>query len=383
MYLTDGVTMSQPGNHTYQEITGQPAAWAQALSVGGAAGPQILDQWRRSGASELLFTGCGSTYYLSLAAAALARTRGIPARAAPASEIWLMPEVVTRDLRQALLVAVSRSGETTETVRAVECYREAGGPATVLLTCYPDSTLARQADLSLAVPTAQEQSVAQTRSFASMLVLSKLLVGALAGDSSLADRLQVLPDLGEKLLARYSGLAATLGSDLSLDRFFFLGNGPLYGLAEELMLKMKEMTLSYSEGYHALEFRHGPKSMVESGTLVVGLIGDRARTQEAAVLVEMKALGAQTLALADGGAPSRTPVTSFPVGEETPSGQAARDLREECGDPTHLVHLGSGLPEADRLVLYLPVLQLIAFHRSVAKGLDPDQPRNLTAAILL
>jgi glucosamine--fructose-6-phosphate aminotransferase (isomerizing) len=351
--------MSQPGMHTYQEITSQPGAWAQALCVGQSAASQIADLWRSSRAAELLFTGCGSTYYLSLAAAALARSCGIPARAAPASEIWLMPEVVTPDLRRVLLVAVSRSGETTETVKAVEGYRRAGGPATVLLTCYPESILAGQVDLSLAVPAAQEQSVAQTRSFASMLVLAKMLAGAVAGDAALAGRLQVLPSLGEKLLARCGGLAEAVGSDLSLDRFFFLGSGPLYGLAEEVMLKMKEMTLSYSEGYHPLEFRHGPKSMVQRGTMVVCLMGDRARAQEAAVLAEMKDLGAETLALSDDG-----------------------DLQDR-GNPTHLIHLGSGLPERERLVLYLPVLQLLAYHRAVAKGLDPDRPRNLTAAILL
>ena len=351
--------MTPPGTHTYGEIISQPTAWAEALKVGQGAASQVQELWRTSGASELLFTGCGSTYYLSLSAAALARARGLPARAAPASEIWLMPESVTPAMGRSLLVTVSRSGETTETVRALAAFRQAGGRAAALLTCYPQSTLAQQTDISLAIPAAQEESVAQTRSFASMLVLSQLFIGALAGDAGLAQRLKGLPGLGEKLIASYGELASTVGGDLSLDRFFFLGNGPLYGLAEEAMLKMKEMTLSYSEGYHALEFRHGPKSMVEPGTLVVGLLGDRARTQETALFREMRGLGAQTLVLADQGDASG------------------------LGEPHHLVRLGSGLPEGERVVLYLPILQLIAFHRAIAKGLDPDRPRNLTAAIIL
>jgi glutamine---fructose-6-phosphate transaminase (isomerizing) len=351
--------VTSPGKHTYGEIVSQPASWAEALRTGQAAAAQAQELWRESAASELLFTGCGSTYYLSLAAAALARARGLPARAAPASEIWLMPGAVSPSIERCLLVTVSRSGETTETVKALAAFRKAGGRGAALLTCYPESTLARHVDVAIAVPSAQEESVAQTRSFASMLVLTQLFIGALASDAGLAQRLQALPDLGKQLIADYGALASTLGADLSLERFFFLGNGPLYGLAEEAMLKMKEMTLSYSEGYHTLEFRHGPKSMVEAGTLAVGLISDGARAEEAAVLKEMRGLGARTLALADGG-------------------EAA-----DSGDPSHLVRLGSGLPEAERLVLYLPILQLMAFHRSIAKGLDPDRPRNLTAAILL
>jgi glucosamine--fructose-6-phosphate aminotransferase (isomerizing) len=123
------------------------------------------------------------------------------------------------------------------------------------------------------------------------------------------------------------------------------------------MLKMKEMSLSYSEGYHPLEFRHGPMSMAEATALVVGLLSDRARDQEAAVLDDMRTLGARTLAIAEDGA-----------------GLAVA---------TYGVALDSGLSEDERLILNLPLLQLVAYHRSIAKGLDPDRPRHLTAAVVL
>jgi glucosamine--fructose-6-phosphate aminotransferase (isomerizing) len=227
----------------------------------------------------------------------------------------------------------------------------------VAVTCYPDRALAVLADLVISLPAAQEESVAQTRSFASMLLACQMAIGALAGDAGQATRLAPLPDLGRRLIAACAGPMRALGGDLSLERFFFLGNGPFYGLAEEAMLKMKEMSLTYSEGYHPLEFRHGPMSMADATALVVGLISDRAAAQEMAVLRDMRELGARTLAIADDDA--------------------------AAADAAYNIALGSGLDEEDRLVLHLPPLQLLAFNRSIAKGLDPDRPRNLAAAVVL
>ena len=350
--------MAQRGENTYREITGQPEAWAEALEVGRAATAGLQRLWERSRVRELLFTGCGSTHYLSLAAAALARERGLAARALPASEVWLFPKLAGPDVSRVLLVAVSRSGETSETVHAVETFRQAGGQAAVTVGCYPEATLAGVCDLTLAVPKAQEVSVAQTRSFASMLILCQFVVAALAEDAGLAGRLEALPRLGAQLLDSCAELAAGLGTEESLQRFFFLGSGPRYGLACETMLKMKEMSLSYSEAYHPLEFRHGPKSVVGEGSLVIGLLSDAARAQESTVLADMKALGARTLALVEAGA-------------------------AEFGDADHVIPLASGLAEADRLALYLPALQLLAYHRALANGQDPDRPRNLTAVVTL
>ncbi len=349
--------MSTVGQNTYREIISQPEAWAEALTMGAANADAVQALWHTVSGRSLLFTGCGSTYYLSLAAGALARRKGAPGRGLPASEIWLGTDAVPHMGSGTVLVAVSRSGETTETLRAVETFRSQGGAAVIAVTCYPERALAGMADLVISLPAAQEVSVAQTRSFASMLVACQLVIGAVTGDKNLPERLASLPDSGRRLIAAQAAFAEEVGGDLTLERFFFLGNGALYGLAEEAMLKMKEMSLTYSEGYHAMEFRHGPMSMADATTLVVGLASDRARTQETAVLTDMQALGARTLGIAENG--------------------------DGLANATYRVALDSGLSEDERLVLYLPVLQLIAFNRSIAKGLDPDSPKNLTAAVVL
>jgi glutamine---fructose-6-phosphate transaminase (isomerizing) len=279
--------MNNPGQRTYAEITAQPVAWSEALHVAAAAAEDLAKLWHAADASELLFTGCGSTYYLSLSAASVANQAGLRAMALPASALWLSPQDYADAITRSVMVAVSRSGETSETLRAVDAFRRVGGRGVVAITCYPQSSLGHRCDLMLAVPAAQEESMAQTRSFTSMLLLCQALVARLVGNTDLLHRFDRLPILGRELLSMYGDMAARLGSDLSLERFFFLGNGPRYGLACEAMLKMKEMSLTYSEAYHVLEFRHGPKSMVDPQSLVVGLLSQANDEHERAVMAEM------------------------------------------------------------------------------------------------
>ncbi len=329
---------------TYREIKSQTDAWAQAIEVVRSAPLPKADEY-----GQVLFTGCGSTYYLSLAAAALyQQLTGCAARAVPGGELLLNPQTILTD-QKTLLVAVSRSGSTSETAKAVERFKAAGRGDVMVISNY-EEILARLADMKIVVPNGQEESVAQTRSFASMYVAASALCARMAGRTDLLDAMQKLPEAGNLLIDNYEPLAEKIGSNLEFDRFYFLGSGTRYGLACEGNLKMKEMTLTHSEPFHFLEFRHGPMSMVNEKAVVVGLLSEANRAHEAQVLSEMKVLGGTVTALGEGEAD---------------------------------VEFKSGVPESARGVLYLPILQLIAFYRSVAKGLNPDHPKNLTAVVRL
>jgi glucosamine--fructose-6-phosphate aminotransferase (isomerizing) len=346
------------GQHTLSEIRSQPQAWAAVVPAAWSAEAA----WRafftgQDGCQSLLF-GCGSTFYLSLAAAAvLQAVTGDPSRAVPSSELlfyekaWIASGPPVRGL------AISRSGTTTETLRALERMSGREDSRLAAVTCYAGTPMETWCSPVLVSPEGYETSIAQTRSFASMLVGCLAIAGIASGRVELVDALAELPPIGRRLLDDHAELAAMLGGDASVQRVFFLGSGPRYGLACEGMLKMKEMSLTSSEAYHFLEFRHGPKSMVDSSTLVVGLLSDAARGAEMQVLREMKELGAKLLVLS-----------------ESVQGLSWADA---------IVPFGSGLPEAARLPLYLPVLQLLAYHRAVSKGLDPDAPRNLDAVVKL
>jgi len=247
-------------------------------------------------------------------------------------------------------VAISRSATTSETIAATRQFKSRNLGGVLVVTNYSDTPLAELGDITIVIPAGQEQSVAQTRSFASMYVATTALTATLAGNRGLLEEMKNLPHYGKEIVANYEQLAKSLGSNLDLDRFYFLGSGPRYGLACEVNLKMKEMTLTHSEPFHFFEFRHGPMSMVNDRAAIIGLLSDENRDLEVQVLQEMTDLGGHVLSLANIGAD---------------------------------ISFNSDISETVRNVLYLPVLQLIAYYRSLAKSLNPDRPNNLTAVVEL
>ncbi|MYD09998.1 MAG: SIS domain-containing protein [Chloroflexi bacterium] len=340
------------GQHTLREIMSQPEVWATALAVVDPDDPQLRSLLASGAFDRVIVTGCGSTYYLALTAASLLRQAGCHALACPASELLLHPNSVCLPGQRYLLLSVSRSGSTTETVRAQETFKAYARSPVLAVTCDSGSPLASDADVVIAIDGAQENSVAQTRSFSSMAVAVQQLAALVGGRDLGASR--KLPATCRHLLERYGDLAQSLGENSNIAKFFFLGSGALYGIACEAMLKMKEMSLSYSEAYHTLEFRHGPMSMVGADSLVIGLISPDAARHEGRVLQEMAAMGATVLAIGP-----------------------------ELGEYQHQVILPVDLPTWCMPILYLPALQLLAYHRAIFNGCDPDQPHQLSAVISL
>jgi len=348
------MSLSAPGVHTKQEIFSQPVVWEKTLkhlqSLNSSRYPSITTY------DQVIFCGCGSPFYLARwAARACEKETGVVSRAVPASDLLLFPDQWMHKSRKTLLVAVSRSAETTEIILALKSFQAGGYGDSVVVTCYPDRELARLSSHVIAVADAQEESVAQTRSFSNMLLAVCWLISKEVPTGLPAHFLNV----GTNLIDQYRPVAEKLGLDQSITKFFFLGSGSLYGLANEAMLKMKEMSLSYSECFHTLEFRHGPMSMVDRESLVINLINESAREHEYALLRDMQSKGARTLGLLDQSDPK------------------AEDVLNDK------VLIQSGIPELWRAPLYLPILQLIAYERAISKGLDPDNPTNLTSVVVL
>jgi len=346
------------GAFTRTEIDSQPQVWAAALD-GFARQAHDLTEGLSAAARQIwLVTGCGSTHYASISAASVMRHHGINAWAFPAAEIVNFPTTLPRGA--ANLLAISRSGTTTETLWAVDHFRRSNPDGKIVaITTLPDTPLAQAANFVLSADAAQEQSVAQTRSFTSMYLLALCLASALSGDPQAFKRLQALPPALESLIWRAGSLPQQLGEDPSFERFFFLGGGPNYGLACEAMLKTKEMTRSWAEAFHPLEFRHGPMSVVDNHTLVVCLVSDSQMEGEIKVMRHMQRLGARILALV-----------------EDASKADFRGLE-------YVVELHSGLSEWERGPLYLPFVHWMDFYRTLARGLDPDNPVNLTQVVEL
>ncbi|MCG8347346.1 MAG: SIS domain-containing protein [Chloroflexales bacterium] len=356
-YQSKRSLMDNHGLHTFNEIMSQPSVWQATLEELSPQLDPLAQLWAEEQFEQVIFTGCGSPYYLALTGAALFQSlTKIPSQAYPASEIVLFPDMVFTPYKKILLIAISRSGETTETIEAVEEFQRRGYSHVLSITCHADTRLTRTTQHALVARHAHEHSIAQTRSFSSMAVLVLALAELVSRANT--DLTPLVPAV-DQLLTTYQGLARHYGEATHIERFFFLGSGPQHGIAREAMLKMKEMSLAYSEAYHTLEFRHGPMSMVNEHTLVIGLVSEEAAQQELAVLADMRRHGAHTLTIVD---------------------QLTEDADEP---PNQTIVLNSQLPAWARVILYLPVLQLLSYYKAMASGLDPDRPTNLDAVVLL
>lgn len=336
---------------TIGEILSQPTAWQATL----ATLPEQIAAFeaRYRPVQQVICVGCGSAYYLSLSLAALYRTMtGQSALAVPASEFTLFPQMVAADQQATtLLVVISRSGETSETLAAVERFRQHYRGLVVALTTRPDNSLARLVDVVMLAPVT-EQSVVQTRSITSLSLLGQALIAHLAGENVFST-LTALPEHGERLLHQYHALARQLGENADLERVTYLGMGELWGSAQEAMLKITEMALFPAAVFHTMEFRHGPNAMIDAHSLIGGLLTTEATPHEVAVLRDMHQLGGHVLVISENG-------SGFPAEERW-----------------HEIVLDSRLPAWGRLGLYQPVLQLMSFYRAQLKGINPDQPRHL------
>jgi glucosamine--fructose-6-phosphate aminotransferase (isomerizing) len=290
---------TQPGAFSWREITTQGEAWRGGLEAALAKRREVEALWAAHAQRPVCFIGCGSTHCLAqFCAPFFQRATGMRALALPSSELLFQAEPLTRGMSAPLVVALSRSGETSETIWAAEKLRALGSPV-VLVSCYEDTPLAACADCTIVIPEGREQSFAQTRSFAGMLVAVQTMAALIAADRALLADLQVLPSLADELIARAQPLAERLGAEQSYQRITYLGSGALYGLAAEATIKMKEMSLSIAEAFHFMEFRHGPMALVDEEHLIVGLVAERTRAHELSVLRELQGLGGRIAALAE------------------------------------------------------------------------------------
>ncbi len=339
---------------TVQEIYRQPVTWKECLHLLQGLDIEELVGGRNPEQFQWVFVGCGTSYYLAQAAAASSTLlTGNLARALPASEILLHPELSLPSPQSVFPILISRSGHTSEVLAVAEVLQQKKIEF-LAVTC-DGNELAATTSRVLRLPV-KEESTVMTGSFSSMLLALQFVAAKLAGNKTFLADLEQLPPLVESLLAKYGQ---------QLERFALrpfedvavLGQGALYPVASEVALKVMESSSSYAQYFHTLEFRHGPKSIINDRTLVIGLLADEGADQEIKVLHEMKKLGASTIAI---------------VNHATEEAREASDL---------LIELSSPLPALTLLIAYVVWGQLFGSYVGLAKGLNPDEPLNLTRVV--
>jgi glutamine---fructose-6-phosphate transaminase (isomerizing) len=345
------------GGYTLAEILSQPETWRSCLASLASSGElqKLLDSFPSAG--EWIFIGCGSSFYLALVAAATwSVLTEEPARAVPASEVLLFPKLLAPRSRPIL---ISRSGHTSEIIEAGNYLARLGQRPLLAVTCGTGTPVEPVAAQVLRLPQADEKSTVMTRSFTSMLLALQWLAAVYGGRSDFADGIQALPGAVEPRMPEMDSTIRSLTRGPAFADYVFLGQGPFYGIAQEAMLKIQEMSCSYAQCFHTLEFRHGPKAIVSPDTLVTFFLSESGLESEVSVLEEIKGLGARTLVVTN---------------------RANRAARESAD---YLIELSLDIPETARAAAAVIPAQLLGCHTGLRKGFDPDNPRHLSRVVML
>ncbi|KXA91343.1 hypothetical protein AKJ63_01580 [candidate division MSBL1 archaeon SCGC-AAA259D18] len=340
---------------TIEEIKEQPMALEAVLEELEDKANQIGSLL--SGASSCLFTGCGSSYYLGLIGAHLTNRTKLPSYAVPAGEMIVSPDSLPA-VSPDVVIPISRSGESTETLSAVRELKERNPGSQVLsVTCNEDCSLRELSDVLVVSREGVEESTVATKSFSSMLAAIEYLSRLRLDGEAARDNFRGLPEDSRKVLDRFEKLSKEIGRRTDLEKFVFLGTGEHYGLALEAMLCVKEMSLTWSEAYPLLEFRHGPKSIVGENTLVVVFYSRPGGEKFDDLVKEVNSIGGET----------------FVMGREENMEGLESNYRAEI--PVR--------PEYTDLSLYIAPIQQLGYYRAIGLGLDPDEPRNLEQVVKL
>jgi glucosamine--fructose-6-phosphate aminotransferase (isomerizing) len=322
-----------------------------------------LDPSTAKAIQRVVFVACGTASYASLLGRSMIeRLAGLPAEVDLGSEFRYRDAIVGPET---LIVAVSQSGETADTLGAVKAARLKGAPI-LAITNVVGSALSREATATLYMHAGPEIGVASTKAFSTMVVACYLLglwLGRLRGGLTAEDvrkRVQDLveiPRLVEKTLELDGPVAALARHLSSATDFLYLGRGLQYPIALEGALKLKELSYIHAEGYAGGEMKHGPIALIDDGFPVVALAPrDSAYERMLGNIEEVRAREGQVIAVVQSG-------------DKLVASKAQ-----------HVIEVP---PAADLLAPLITVipLQLLAYHIAVRRGCDVDQPRNLAKSV--
>jgi len=314
-------------------------------------------------AKKITIVACGSAYHVGMVAQyVIEKLARVPVRVELASEFRYRDPILGEG---ELVIAISQSGETADTLAAIRESKSKNTP-TLGIVNVVGSSIAREADHVMYTYAGPEIAVATTKAYSAQLAAAYILALALAEAKGVLNQdeithyleeLNTIPEKITKVLEDKERIQWFTSKFANLEYAFFIGRGIDYAASLEGSLKMKEISYVHCEAYAAGELKHGTISLIEDGTLVIGLLTqDKLYEKTLSNLVEVKSRGAYLMAVVDYGNYAIEDVVDFTI----------------------------YIPKIEDIFavsLAIIPLQLMGYYMSVAKGLDVDKPRNLAKSV--
>ena len=336
---------------TKSEIKDQPEVFHRIKE----SHPEILNDVQnfilKSDARQVGFIGCGSSYYLGMGLAChLNRlsSEEVTGHYYSGSEIMLGLRQIPADM---IMVGISRSGESSETVAALKQLQKKG-IKTVALTCEPDSSIVKYADVPVVLDFIGEKSIVMTKSFTAMAFSFSLLLMKLFQAERVSDYLNTVTASTQQMMEEADQKLDAVRAH-TFEHYVLLGYDEYYSACMEGLVKLTETTLSEVDTYQTLEYRHGPKSKVRRGTLAFISSNTKTYDEEMKMAREIESLGGKVLI-----------------------------MTSEANCPMDSITFPDDTLYQDWFLRVIP-LQLTGIKRAVEKGLNPDEPKNLSKVVKL
>ena len=319
-----------------------------------------LDARQLRSVRRIKFLGCGSAYYAGQMGAVLTEELArVPADAEPASEFRYRNPVVDPDT---LYVAISQSGETLDTLMAVQELKRKGGQVLGAVNVV-GSAIARECGSGVFLHAGPEIAVASTKALTNMaasFALLGLLIGRVrdmsaAEGARIVEGMRELPEHINRVLAQEDEIATIAGQFAGAEHMFFIGRVRGWPVAREGAQKLKEISYVHAEAYQASELKHGPLALIDASMPSVVLVpDDELLSKNISTIEQIKARGGPVIAVTSGDLPA--------------------DLTDA------IIRVPHCTPELDPILLTIP-LQMFAYHMAAKLGRDIDKPRNLAKSV--
>jgi fructoselysine-6-P-deglycase FrlB-like protein len=324
-----------------------------------AAAKDALVSWLRSeNFGQVLLLGSGDSYGVALSAASILHlVSGLNTVARPSSEVLYLRRPPYDSRIKSLVLAISADGNDLDTQWAVEKMRKLHPACKVLFLGAEEGSIGPLADQRLIAANTLEETPVRTRSISSLLLYTMVLTAWLSGKDVFIKELEKCGEVVDFRTIQDQVRSVASIKPLPIHTSF-LGSGPYFGVAVYGAMKLREMASLVASYESSLEFRHGYQSWLTNQTMTVSLVSDTFRDAELNTSFALGLTRSQRVLVAE-------------------TLEQKHAIRVE-----HSVELKSGLSEISRILLMYPVVQLMAFYVALAKGVNPDKPREMESKIV-
>jgi glucosamine--fructose-6-phosphate aminotransferase (isomerizing) len=345
----------------HKEILEQPETFEKILKEKKDEINNIAEKIIKKKFNSIYFIGCGSSYYASqIGSFYISNYTNLYTNALPSSEfIYYKPLYIKKD---SLLIFLSRSGETTETVKALR-YANKLGLETLAISNTPNSSLAKEAKNFIDINAGEEKSVVMTKTFSASILILQILafrIGMLKRNKNIKkflNEIEKLPNYAKQLIEKEEEIKK-IAEKYNDYKIIFLGSGPNYPISLESSLKLRETSYLMTEAFHVLEFRHGPMAEVDEKTLII-IIAPKGIDKKIFIdlMKDIKNKNGEILSITN--------------------------IKEILEESTISINLPEKILEEISPSISIIPNQLLAYYISIGKGYDPDNPRHLSKVVKL